>query len=137
MYKRFGQPNDVLVRLNIHNFRVRDVKTHPVYHVGEESKLKVRKVIFTISYLLIKLFFMRMVKKYVVRNFHPLVFFYFSGFISILLSFFFFYRMVDRWILFGSIPELSAIAWTFFVTIGLQSTFFAMWFDMESNKHLR
>ena len=30
MYKWYGQPNDVLVRLNIHNFRVKDVPVQPV-----------------------------------------------------------------------------------------------------------
>src|SRR5512139_579014 len=35
MYKRYGQPNDLLVRLNINNFRVCDVPTRPVYNIGE------------------------------------------------------------------------------------------------------
>ena len=29
MYKRYGQPNDLLVRLNVYNFRVRDVPSSP------------------------------------------------------------------------------------------------------------
>jgi len=37
MYKRYGQPNDLLVRLNIHNFRVRDAPVTPVYDIGEDS----------------------------------------------------------------------------------------------------
>ena len=44
-YKRYGQPNDLLVRLNVHNFIVKDVPLKPVYNVGERSKLKMRKVI--------------------------------------------------------------------------------------------
>jgi hypothetical protein len=37
----------------------------------------------------------------------------------------------------GYAPLLSAIAWMFSFATGLQTTFFAMWFDMEYNKDLR
>ena len=33
MYKRYGQPNDLLVRLNVNNFRVKDVAVTPVYNI--------------------------------------------------------------------------------------------------------
>jgi hypothetical protein len=36
MYKRYGQPNDQLILLNVYNFRVQDVPVDPVYHVGDE-----------------------------------------------------------------------------------------------------
>ena len=58
MYKRYGQPNDLLVMLNVSNMRVRDVPIDPVYGVGEKSGIKIRKVIFTIGWLLIKRFFL-------------------------------------------------------------------------------
>ena len=45
MYKRYGQPNDLLVRLNIYNLKVRDVQINPVYGVGEKSGIKLRKII--------------------------------------------------------------------------------------------
>ena len=35
MYKRYGQPNHLLVMLNILNFRVRDIPVNPVYGIGE------------------------------------------------------------------------------------------------------
>ena len=57
MYKRFGQPNDLLVRLNINNLKVQDVHINPVYNVGEKSEIKIHRVIFTISWLLLKRFF--------------------------------------------------------------------------------
>lgn len=40
MYKRYGQPNDLLVRLNIYNFRVRDVIIKLVYGIWEKSGIK-------------------------------------------------------------------------------------------------
>jgi len=37
IYKRYGMPNDLLIKLNQHDFRVRDVHVRPVYNVGEKS----------------------------------------------------------------------------------------------------
>ena len=68
MYKRYGQPNDLLVMLNVMNMRVRDVLITPVYGVGEKSGIKIRKVVFTISWLLLKRFLWRLKEKYIIRN---------------------------------------------------------------------
>ena len=137
MYKRYGQPNDLLVRLNVYNFRVKDVPIRPVYNVGEMSKLKVWRVLFTISWLLIKLFLWRMREKYIVRDFHPLIFFYMLGILLFGLSGALFIRHFYLWIKMGFAPELTAIAWMFSFGLGLQCLFFAMWFDMEYNKELK
>ncbi len=137
MYKRYGQPNDLLVRLNVYGFRVADVPIEPVYHVGEVSRLKVKKVLFTISWLLLKLFLWRMKEKYIVRDFHPLVFFYLLGFLLLCVSGLLLFRLFYLWVEMGFAPELTAIAWMFSFGLGLQCLFFAMWFDMECNKDLR
>jgi len=79
MYKRYGQPNDQLILLNVYNFRVKDVPVDPVYHEGEVSGIKIKKVIFTLGWLLVKRFFWRLKEKYIIRDFHPLVFFYAMG----------------------------------------------------------
>src|SRR6266481_3108758 len=86
IYKRYGFPNDMLVHLNVVNARVRDVSSRPIYGVGERSGIKIRKVIPRISWLLVKGFFWRMREKYVIRDFHPLVFFYAFGFLMTLLG---------------------------------------------------
>jgi glycosyltransferase involved in cell wall biosynthesis len=137
MYKRYGQPNDLLVRLNVENFRVRDVPIKPVYNVGEKSGINVKKAVFTIGWLLVKKFAWRLKEKYVIRDFHPLVLFYILGFILITLSSVFFLNVVRLWISTGSAPVLSTISFLFSGGIGLQTLFFAMWFDMELNKDLR
>lgn len=136
MYKRYGQPNDLLVKLNVANMRVVDVPIEPVYNVGEKSGIRVRKVVFTIGSLLVRLFFWRLKEKYIVRNFHPLVFFYAFGVFALLLSGLFFVRTLALWWLQGSLPEISFISWIFTFSIGFNSLFFAMWFDYEENKHL-
>jgi hypothetical protein len=74
LYRRYGFPNDMLVNLNVWNARVRDYPSRPVLGVGERSGIKLRKVVPTISWLLLKGFFWRMKEKYVIRDFHPLVF---------------------------------------------------------------
>jgi len=137
MYKRYGQPNDLLIKLNVENFRVRDVPTEPVYDVGEKSGIKVSRVIFTISNILLKGFFWRMKEKYIIRDFHPLVLFYATGVMFMLFSLGFLSRVIAMWILAGDAPILSSMATMFFFSTGLQSIFFAMWFDMESNRDLR
>ncbi len=137
MYKRYGQPNDLLVRLNIYNFKVRDIITNPVYNIGEQSKMKIPKVIFTISILLLKLFFFRLKEKYVIRDFHPLVFFYLFGFFLLTASIPLFIRIIYFWIADNHIPKVNFLAWMFSLIMGIMFVLFAMWFDMESNKDLK
>jgi glycosyltransferase involved in cell wall biosynthesis len=136
MYKRYGQPNDLLVKLNVAEMRVVDVPIEPVYNVGEKSGIKIRKVIFTIGALLVRLFFWRLKEKYVIRNFHPLVFFYAFGMFAFLLSFAMLIRLIVLWSTQGSVPEITFLSWMFSFSVGFNSLGFAMWFDYEENKHL-
>ncbi len=137
MYKQYGQPNDVLVRLNVENFKVTDVPIEPVYNIGEKSGIKIHKVIFTIGWLLTKLFFWRMKEKYIIRDFHPLVFFYFLGFGFFICTLVLFLRVFLIWYLTGHIPAVNALAAMFSFMSSSQFTLFAMWFDMEANKNLK
>lgn len=137
MYKRYGQPNDLLIKLNVENFRVRDVPVEPVYNIGEKSGIKVSRVIVTISNILLKGFLWRLREKYIVRDFHPLVLFYGMGVLFLALCLAFVIRVVLLWGAQGDAPLLSSMAAMFFWASGMQSIVFAMWFDMEANRHLR
>jgi len=137
MYKKYGQPNDILIRLNVENLKVADVPTEPVYNVGEKSGIKIHKVIFTIGWLLIKGFLWRMKEKYIIRDFHPLVFFYFLGFGFGLCTLALFIRLFLMWYITGRIPAMNALAAMFSFMSASQFSLFAMWFDMEANKHLK
>jgi glycosyltransferase involved in cell wall biosynthesis len=137
MYKRYGQPNDILVRLNVENFTVMDVPVEPVYNVGEKSGIRIHKVIFTIGWLLVKLFFWRMKEKYIIRDFHPLVFFYFLGFAFAVSTIVLFLRVFVIWYMTDHIPAINALAAMFSFMSASQFSLFAMWFDMEANKHLK
>ncbi len=79
LYPRYGFPNDLLVHLNVWDARVQDVPSRPIDGVGERSGIRIRKVVPRISWLLAKGFFWRLREKYVIRDFHPLVFFYVLG----------------------------------------------------------
>ena len=137
MYQWYGQPNDILVRLNVLNFKVTDVPVEPVYNIGEKSGIKIQKVIFSISWLLIKMFLWRMKEKYVIRDFHPLIFFYALGAFFYLVMLILFIRMVYVWAITGHIPTINTLAMFFSFMSGSQFSLFAMWFDMEANKELK
>jgi glycosyltransferase involved in cell wall biosynthesis len=138
MYKNYGQPNDLLVRLNIYNFRVRDVAIKPIYGNGEQSNLKIYKVILTLSWLLLRLFAFRLKEKYVIRNFHPLVFFYFTGLVSFVISFILLLRLCYYFFFMNfRMPDFNFITWMLTLLMSIQFTLFAMWFDKESNKDLK
>ncbi|MDZ7830664.1 MAG: glycosyltransferase family 2 protein [Desulfobacterales bacterium] len=137
MYQWYGQPNDILVKLNIYNFKVRDVPVEPVYNIGEKSGIKIRKVLFTISWLLIKLFLWRMKEKYIIRDFHPLIFFYGLGAFFYITMILLFVRVFYVWFSDGDIPDINALAAFFAFMSGSLFTLFAMWFDMEANKELK
>ena len=49
-------PNDMLVKLNIAFLSVREVEIKPIYDVGEQSKMKIFKVIPRVSWLLFSYF---------------------------------------------------------------------------------
>jgi len=137
IYKRYGMPNDMLIKLNQYDFRVRDVHVRPVYNIGEKSGIKLIKVIPKISWLLFKGFWKRLFFKYVIKDFHPLVFFYILSFILLSSSVPLTIRMFYIWALTGNIPDINAMALIFTVISGLQTLFFGMWFDMDYNKKLR
>ena len=137
IYKKYGMPNDMLVKLNIYNFKVRDVEIEPIYGTGEKSGIKPLLIIPKFIWLLSRLFLYRMIQKYVIRDFHPLIFFYFSGitfsFIGWLFGLFLFlFRLIS-----GPVAATSTIVAIFLIITGMQTLLFAMWFDMDSNKNLR
>jgi glycosyltransferase involved in cell wall biosynthesis len=137
LYPRYGFPNDMLVHLNVRNARVRDVPSRPVYGVGERSGIKLHKVVPRISWLLLKAFFWRMKEKYVIRDFHPLVFFYVFGILMGLAGLALGIALIVLRILGHSITAATGVLVALLLIFGSQFTLFAMWFDMESNKDLK
>ncbi len=137
IYKIYGMPNDMLVKLNIYNFKVRDVEIEPIYGVGEKSGIKPLLVIPKFSWLLTRLFFYRMIQKYIIRDFHPLIFFYLSGITFSAIGWLFGLALFIFRLVSGPVAATSSILVLFLIITGMQTLLFAMWFDMDSNKKLR
>ena len=137
LYKRYGQPNDLLIRLNVEDMKVKDVPIKPVYDIGEKSGINMTKLFFTLPWVLFSGFLWRLKEKYIVRDFHPLVFFYgLGGFFwvtTVALS----VRLFYLWWLVGEIPAVNALAAMFAFMSASLFTLFAMWFDMSSNNDLK
>lgn len=136
VYPRYGRPNDVLVRANVADCRVADVPIRPIYGVGERSSMKILMVIFGISTLLFRRFWWRLTRKYLLLEFHPLLFFYLLGGITGLLAVGLAVRMFAVLASDGFIPQMNALAVAFFAITSLNAVFFGFWMDMEANKHL-
>jgi glycosyltransferase involved in cell wall biosynthesis len=137
IYPRYGFPNDMLVHLNVWNARVRDVPSRPVYGVGERSGIRLYRVVPSISLLLFKGFWWRLWQKYVIRDFHPLVFFYVLGLLMSVVGLALGIAEVVLRILGNSVTAGSIVLVALLLIFGSQFTLFAMWFDLESNKDLR
>jgi hypothetical protein len=105
--------------------------------VGEKSGIRLSRVIPAISWLLTKAFFWRMREKYVIRDFHPLVFFYFFGFLFSLLGLVL--GIVETALRIGGneLTVATVVLIALLLIAGLLFTLFAMLFDMESNRELR
>lgn len=136
LYPRYGYPNDVLVRLNVLGARVLDVPSRPVYGVGEVSGLKISRVMFTISWLLLRRFWWRMGSRYVVRDFHPLVLFYTLGIFLLTVGVLGEVGLVAA-LGFGRHPTVgTAVLVSLAVSTGLLLVLFGMLFDFEANQEL-
>jgi glycosyltransferase involved in cell wall biosynthesis len=137
LYPRYGFPNHLLALLNVYSLRVKDVPVRPVYGIGERSGIRLPRVVPTISWLLLKCFLWRLKEKYVIRDFHPLMFFLAFGSALLLLGIGLGVYCLYLRFTVGSVALPAVIFSAFLLVTALQSLFFAMWMDMEYNKHLR
>ena len=137
IYKKYGMPNDLLVKLNIAFCTIKEVGIKPVYNIGEQSKMKVFKVVPRISWLLLKLFFVRLWIKYLIRDFHPLFLLYHFSLILGLFSIPYVLKIL-RIMLFtdNNVPTLTMLAVAFLFISAFQSLLFAMWMDIQDNERL-
>ena len=137
VYRGYGFPNDMLVHLNVWNARVRDFPSRPVYGVGEQSGIKLRKVVPRISWLLaegVLLAAAREVRdprlppaRVLLRARDP------DDFVGLLLGV---VEVILR-LMGNEITTPTIVLVALLLISGSQFTLFAMWFDMESNKDLR
>lgn len=137
LYPRYGFPNHILVELNNYDFHVRDVPIRPVYNVGEVSGIRLHRVVPTISWLLLRCYFWRMKEKYIIRDFHPLIFFLAFGLFLLATS-----MAIGGYLAYiratqGPVAPVGAVFAAFTGIVGIQSVLFALWMDMERNRDLK
>lgn len=136
MIKGYGYNAHILYMLNMRDYRVLDKKVKPVYG-DEKSKIKLLKYIINVSILLWKLFFSRITKKYLLKDFNPLAMFYVMALTCLPVSVVFGIRMLVIFAMEWLMPSTTLILFVFTAIMGMQSLFFAMWMDMEDNRRLR
>ncbi len=136
IYSSYGMPNDLLVKLNIISASLREITIKPIYRVGEESKMKVGKVVRRVSWLLFRLFFKRLWSKYFFRDFHPLFLFYHVSFVLFALSFPYGLKIIKYIALGKTMSFEPLIAFLFLFTSAFQSLMMAMWMDIQDNERL-
>jgi glycosyltransferase involved in cell wall biosynthesis/CheY-like chemotaxis protein len=136
IYPRYGYCGDILVRLNTYGYKAVNV-SHTVHHnPGEKSGTRYHTNFFSFCMLLIKDFLWRMKEKYLILNFHPLVFFYLFGTLCIITSLFLgiyslYTKIVDMEPLF-----IRATLSLILLFIGSMFILFAMLFDMEQERNI-
>ena len=136
IYKSYGMPNDILIKLNIAFCTLKEVKIKPVYNIGEKSKMKVHKVIPRISWLLLKSFFKRLWVKYLFRDFHPLFLLYHFSFLLGIFTIPYAAKIFFIMISGGRVSPVTMLAFFFLFTGSFQSLLFAMWMDIQDNERL-
>lgn len=136
IYKSYGMPNDLLVKLNIAFCTLREVEIKPVYDIGEKSKMKIWKVIPRVSWLLFKSFFKRLWQKYLFRDFHPLFLLYHTAFILGIFAIPYGIKILSLTLDGMNVNPVTLLVFIFLVISSLQSLLFAMWMDIQDNERL-
>ncbi len=136
IYTTYGYPNDMLVKLNISMSTLREVEIKPIYNVGENSKMKIAKVIPLVSWLLFKSFFKRLWIKYLFRDFHPLFLLYNFSFILGSIWLHYLYKVSLAFIHGQNVSFETLFAFSFLGISAFQSLLFAMWMDIQDNERL-
>jgi len=137
IYKSYGYPNDLLVKLNIAYCTIKEVEIKPVYNLGEKSKMKIWKVIPRVSWLLLKSFYKRIWIRYFLRDFHPLFLLYNLSFILLFSSIPFLNKILYHSIISNTPANpVTVLAFIFLAISSFQSLLFAMWMDIQDNERL-
>ena len=130
-------PYNILIKLNIVRCVIKEVPIKPVYNLGEESKMKILKILFPISWLLIKGFLKRLYVRNFVTDFHPMFIFY--NMAIVLLTFWLPYlsKVISALLHDTNLSFETLFAFSFLGVFGFQSLIFAMWIDMQDNDRLQ
>jgi glycosyltransferase involved in cell wall biosynthesis len=134
-WKGYGYPMDFLVRLNAYGLRVRDVPRRAIYLEGErQSQIKGLRYAVRVSPMLVRGFFWRLCARYLVRDFHPLFFFYLLGLVLFPVGVVYGGCLVFmQWIGEGVTGPRSVVC-ALMILMGIQFLLFAMLYDMQESE---
>jgi len=136
IYRGYGMPNDLLVKLNIAFCSIKEVSIKPVYNIGEKSKMRVARVIPSIAWLLFKSFFVRLWIKYLFKDFHPLFLLYHFAFTLGIVTIPYMIKIAHIIVAGQTANPLTVLAFIFLFISSFQSLLFAMWMDIQDNERL-
>ncbi len=132
IYPYYGYCNDMLIKLNTFGMRVMDV-VMPARYGSEKSKIKYSRYIMKVAPMIFRGFLWRLKTKYVILDFHPLVFFYMASMVlvpaGLLFGIWIFFQKWNRIPVSANFPLLDV----FILIMGLQFLLFAMLFDMQAD----
>jgi glycosyltransferase involved in cell wall biosynthesis len=129
--KGYQFENSMLVYFNVLNLRVVDVPVRPIYGIGEDSGIQHGWAVVAFALYLARSFVWRLKEKYIIRDFHPLVFFYLFGLLFCPPGLLFGLYLLAYRLMVGPVQATSALFAVFLFTSGLQFLLFAMWFDKD------
>jgi glycosyltransferase involved in cell wall biosynthesis len=134
-WKGYGYPMDFLVRLNAYGLKVRDVPRRAIYLAGErQSQIKGGRYAMRVAPMLIRDFFWRLFTRYLVRDFHPLLFFFLFGLIFVPIGVGFGgYLVYQQWTGVGVSGPQSVVC-SLLIIMGIQFLLFAMLYDMQESE---
>lgn len=134
-WKGYGYPMDFLVRLNAYGLKVRDVPRRAIYLEGErQSQIKGLSYALRVAPMLVRSFFWRLFTRYLVRDFHPLFFFYLFGLILFPLGVVYgLFLSYQQWIGEGVTGPRSVVC-ALMILMGIQFLLFAMLYDMQESE---
>lgn len=128
----YGYPMDFLIRLNAYGLRTKDVPRRAIYLPGErQSQIKGLRYALRVSPMLVRGFFWRLWTKYVLWDFHPLVFFYVLGLTLLPAGFLYGLVLIGQQLSGHGVSGPRAILSALLIITGLQFLLFAMLFDMQ------
>jgi glycosyltransferase involved in cell wall biosynthesis/CheY-like chemotaxis protein len=136
IYPRYGYCNDILVKLNAYGFKAININHQARYNIGEVSGIKYRTYIFRLSRLLFRDFLWRLKEKYMILNFHPLVFFYLFGMAAVIFSIILGIYSIYIKIVWDETLFIRATLTILLFLMGSMFLLFAMLFDMEQERNI-
>ncbi|VVB85946.1 UDP-N-acetylglucosamine--dolichyl-phosphate N-acetylglucosaminyltransferase [uncultured archaeon] len=133
LYPYYGYCNDLLIKLNTFGMRVEDV-VMPARYGREKSKIKYSKYIVKVAPMIFRGFLWRLKTKYIVLDFHPLVFFYISSMVLLPAGVLFSLWILIQKLYHNPVSANFPLLAVFIDLMGLQFLMFAMLFDMQADK---